>query len=858
MRQRGGAGPVAAGMPSDDFAVRAGAAGSRHARPPDAPATAGDATSAPAGTAPALPAGAPTGSALRGRRRAWLPDVLGVAWVVAGAALVLVAALRPGVSLGPFDILARFGLTRQPGTPVHNTELADQIQQFVPWMNVAWHQVHSGHLPLWNPDNVLGTPLAFNWQSSVFSPPALVAYLFPVAYAYTAMVLTKLVLAGTGAYLLCRVLGLGPLAAAFGGTAFELSGPMIVHAGWPHTTVTCCAGFILAAVVGLLRRRRPVANTCLLAVAVAAAIYGGHPESLIVTALALVVFLVAYGIARALTGGGLALWPLATIALGGALGAGLGAPLLFPGLQLGLNSTRQSGAGAPAYGVTHAANLLASGLQGKDFKSAAYVGVTVLVLAVVGARASWKRAEVPALVAVVVVTGLLTFVAAAGNALHVLPEGDTVAWSRSVMLLALALAVLGAYGLDALVRAGHDPKPVIWAAGAFAAAGVVVAALAVTGWLDLSGAVAKHEASLAWPGAEVVVGLAVTGVLSRRGRARHASRRPPARLGAAALLAVQTGFGLSAGIGFWSVSSSYFGTTPAIGALQSAVGDSLVGFGSCRSLRYFTYSPQEVGIRPNANDGYGIHEFAVYDPILPKALFEEWHTVSGERTPPSLVQLGMFCASVVTTAEARLFGVQFVLEPPNHPRPHGSAVAGTVGAETLVEIPGVYEATWHPLTPPGTTLPTLALTYPMRVTQPGPASWQAPVDAPSASIVRFRLTNVPGWVATLDGKPLALKPWAGGSMLETVVPAGPHVIELHYWPRAFTVGLVVAAVTAGGLVLGTTGAAVLGRRRRRSARAGHGVGPDVDPDVDGTAGDDDEATLEPGPADQAAPVGSGT
>ena len=37
-------------------------------------------------------------------RRAWGRDVLGMAWTVAAAALVLLPALRPGVSLGPFDL----------------------------------------------------------------------------------------------------------------------------------------------------------------------------------------------------------------------------------------------------------------------------------------------------------------------------------------------------------------------------------------------------------------------------------------------------------------------------------------------------------------------------------------------------------------------------------------------------------------------------------------------------------------------------------------------------------------------------------------------------------------------------------
>ena len=70
-------------------------------------------------------------------------------------------------------------------------------------------------LPLWNPDSVLGTPLAFNWQSGVFSLPALLGYLFPLHLAYTVQVMATLVIAGTGVYVLGRLLGMGVLGCAW-------------------------------------------------------------------------------------------------------------------------------------------------------------------------------------------------------------------------------------------------------------------------------------------------------------------------------------------------------------------------------------------------------------------------------------------------------------------------------------------------------------------------------------------------------------------------------------------------------------------------------------------------------------------
>ena len=80
-------------------------------------------------------------------------------------------------------------------------------------------------------------------------------------------------------------------------------------------------------------------------------------------------------------------------------------------------------AARPAFPLTHVPNLLAAGLQGNDFRTAAYTGVIVLAMAAVGTRVGWKRPEMPALAVVTVVTALLTFFSPASNLLHVLPRG---------------------------------------------------------------------------------------------------------------------------------------------------------------------------------------------------------------------------------------------------------------------------------------------------------------------------------------------------------------------------------------------------------------------------------------------------
>ncbi len=700
----------------------------------------------------------------------------GLLWTIGAAVLVLLPALRPDVSLGPFDLLSRYGLTRMAGVTVHNAAQADQIQQFVPWMNLAWHQVHSGQLPLWNPYSVLGMPLAFNWQSGVFSVPALVGYLVPVSHAFTAMVLTRLVVAGVGVYALCRALGLSPLAAAFGGTAFELSGPMVVQAAWPHTSVTCWAGWVLLAVVGLVRGRHRLGNIALLAVTVALAVYGGHPESLVAMAVAVAVFVIVYLVVRARTDGGPVVRPLRDLVVGSVCGLGLGAPLLFPGAQLALLSARRYGTGVPAFPLSNIPNIVLVGLQGKVFDTTAYVGVIVLALAIVGAGVAWRRPVVPAFVAMVVVTALLTFFSPADQLLHLVPGGGTVTWNRAVMLMALALAVLGAFGIDALTPSKRDRAAVGWMAAAFGVLAFVLLCLAAAGELRLADTIFTHRNSLIWPGVQTAAGLVLAGLWWWRGGGggAHSRRRagPFAAWGLALLLALETGFLLSAGMPFWSVSSGYLPSNPGITALQKSVGSSLVGFGDCGLKTYVTGPTAQLGLWPDINVAYGVREFEVYDPILPESYYRAYAAIGQGHIAASLSELGIFCARIKTVQQAQVFGVRYVLEPPDRFGPLDSVPVGPVGAEELYSIPDAGDATTTPAPAVMASLATDAPGTPVPVTHPDPASWRVAVDTTTTSVLRLRLTNVPGWRATIDGRPVALTPWANGLMLEHACPGG--------------------------------------------------------------------------------------
>ena len=350
-----------------------------------------------------------------GRPLPWWMDLAGVLWVLGAAVLVMVPTLAHGIYFGSYDWISQYGLSHQSGVTVQHVFAGDQVTQLIPWTNLAWTQVHHGHLPMWNPYSALGTPLAFNWQSSAFSLPALVGYLVPMRMAYTVQVLVTVFVAGTGVYVLGRVLRLNVMACALAGTAFELSGSFVGWIGWPVASVLSWSGWVLAAVVLVSRGRRRFPSVLLLGLSLAGAVLAGQPDTLILMAIFVTVFTVALVVAQALTEGGRAdlRRKLVDLAAGVAAGIGLSAPLLLPGLQLASKSIRSTGGGA--FNAQHALPVdlmvqqVLPGLDGLPFTYRhIYMGVIVVVLALIGSVFHWHRHEVKAVVAVAVASLLLT------------------------------------------------------------------------------------------------------------------------------------------------------------------------------------------------------------------------------------------------------------------------------------------------------------------------------------------------------------------------------------------------------------------------------------------------------------------
>ena len=100
----------------------------------------------------------------------------------------------------------------------------------------------------------------------------------------------------------------------------------------------------------------------------------------------------------------------------------------------------------------------------------------------------------------------------------------------------------------------------------------------------------------------------------------------------------------------------------------------------------------------------------------------------------------------------------------------------------------------------------------MAVRHPSPSEWRIGTSSRQSLALRLHLTNVPGWRATIDGRPLTLVPYVG-MMLQARIPPGTHTIIVRYWPQALTDGIILALASAVFLLGLLVCSTILKRRR---------------------------------------------
>jgi len=103
----------------------------------------------------------------------------------------------------------------------------DSATQFYPWYNYLGERLADGDIPGWNPYQFAGAPFVADPQSGWMYLPAMLVFSFlPLVSAVPVFIVFHLALAGTGTYVLSRLLGIGVGGAVVAGVAYELAPPI--------------------------------------------------------------------------------------------------------------------------------------------------------------------------------------------------------------------------------------------------------------------------------------------------------------------------------------------------------------------------------------------------------------------------------------------------------------------------------------------------------------------------------------------------------------------------------------------------------------------------------------------------------
>ncbi len=735
-------------------------------------------------------------------------DVLGAAFVIAAALGLFWPALIHGPALGPFG-LARSVNIRLASTKVfvHNPVDSDWIFESEPWELLNRAALAHLQLPLWNRFSGLGMPEMANMQSSVFGLPDLIGYLVPKAWEFLVTVAARVVIAGTGGYVLARVLGVSPLGSALSGVSFELSGSMAAWSGWPFADVFCWLGWALAFGYLIYCGRARSLSTVGLALCVAFAVYGGQPEALAISGIISALFFAALVACDAASKRAVPFRRLARLTLSGAAGLALGAPLILPGAQLASGSVRAQLSGTHGLALKYLLGTISGGWCGSPlseqryfcsanyYEAVSYIGVIVLGLALAGLAFNPRRSSAIALSITAVVIVVIAYRVIPGFWDAFSRMGlESVEPLRARLVLGLFLGVLAGYGLDGIAGKLKSRHGTSASAQRSALAGSLVAmgavgAVGLVAWLFapqlVSGAyrsaanVAVRRASLEIPlitcavTVVLLAGLLAAIVIKKRSTV-HAGGRYLGVL----LVVLQALSAIYTTEPLLSFSHQPFPQEAALVDLKKLVGTSLLAVSHPGSQ---TAPSTTIGlwVIPEENIAYGLKELGIYDTMAQAGLFMR---LSRSKSFQPSFAYGWLVPSIDSAAEARRFGVGYIAARSGSDRPAGTVLAGRVGKVSIWRVP---DASMVSFDPSGSG------------ERAGHPRWISnnEVDFTVATPRRARLlvdiTDVPGWHATLSGRPTPLLR-LNATTVGVELPPGKSTVKLVYWPRLLTLGAWIA------------------------------------------------------------------
>jgi len=674
-----------------------------------------------------------------------------------------------------------------------------------------------GEIPLWSPAILGGAPFAANPLSSLWYPPAWLALVLPLPFAFNLLVVLHLLWGSWGLYRLLRPAGLGHIPALFAGTAFAALPKLYAHYGAGHLTLLYAVPWTPWLLLASMRGVRYGAGTG--AGSPAAPVPAGGrtrmaafyrqtlPRLLFRPGVILALIFLADVRWAAFAG---LLWlahslynrrKLVDILLETVLAALLSAPLAVPLLEYSALSTRSqmSAADVLAYSLPPA-DLLGLFFPAAGFHEwVVYPGGVVLLLALAGLGERSVRRAARFWWAVI----LVSLVFSLGSAL---PGMEGLARlpginllrvpARALFITGLALAVCAAYSLQRLSSPLAPPArrrlyrllllpPAfalafslgIWLLtgelpGAFAWGSAVLAAGAVWIAAGPTGRMARPF----WAAGLLLLLLLDLSLYNRMLFSSHA----PEQVLAGGRPAAEY---LSAQPGIFRVYSPSFSMPQHTAALYGL--ELAGGVDPLQPAAYAAFMEKASGIPAG---GYSV--------TLPPFTSTEPEP-SGEGYEPDTGLLGLLNVGYVLA--------EYDLQAP------GLELLEVSGSTRLYANQLVRPRAWvqpldaGPLNAPETGRVEVLSRSANRLTL------AVEVDAVTPQRLVLSETAFPGWQARVDGRPVEIETF-NGLLRSLVLEPGAHSVVFTYWPRSVYAGLALGA--AGVVLLLASGLLNRGERAR--------------------------------------------
>lgn len=358
------------------------------------------------------------------------------------------------------------------GVPVKNPIAADVVSFMYPMQILAVDQLKSGQIPLWNPLIFAGAPLLANFQSAPFSPTIFLYWLFSNLDAWTSQIIIQPILGAVFLFWLLRYFKRSYIASIMGGVIYAFSGFMMIWLEWNgHSLVSAFFPLIILLTLKLYETKKVIYGV-ILSLVLGLQFFSGYPQIIIYEFVSLGIALIIWDFKRLQQ-----IKNLARIGLFLILGIGVAMIQILPAYELITLSQREVELVQPEWSLLRLRSVItffAPDYFGNhasynywgpaDYtQSVGFSGIVAITLASLGVITSFKKKAVKIALAWVVFTLLYTFDNPLSRAIYQsgFLSSQAASAHRSLILSNLGVAVLAAFGIDAILSQRANLKNLI-------------------------------------------------------------------------------------------------------------------------------------------------------------------------------------------------------------------------------------------------------------------------------------------------------------------------------------------------------------------------------------------------------------